>query len=112
MIVATSIPLVAFFVSTQHKEKLMNQQEVVTLMQSATCVQDWYMKAYQVKKACGGYPPYWNATTIPTELAGREPEKVEEYKTVAKVEDRQGSLAMIVFALVALAAAVVIPLFV
>ena len=91
----------------------MNQQEVVTLMQSATCVQDWYMKAYQVKKACGGYPPYWNATTIPTELAGREPEKVEEYKKpAAKVEDRQGSLAMIVFALVALAAAVVIPLFV
>ena len=96
----------------------MTQSEVVELMGTATSVQDWYLRAQQVKKAFGGYPPYWNAATIPSQLqlVGHDHEQpvlsAEPPTAPVQIVVRQGSLAMIVFALAALAAAIAIPFFV
>lgn len=42
----------------------MNQEQVVNLMKSATSESDWNAKCDQVKKACGGYPPFWYGAII------------------------------------------------
>lgn len=49
----------------------MNEEQVVALMESATSEQDWADKALQVKKACGGYPPFWYKAIVISGLMNR-----------------------------------------
>lgn len=49
----------------------MNEEQVVALMESATSSQDWNAKADQVKKACGGYPPFWFKAIVISGLMNR-----------------------------------------
>ena len=49
----------------------MNQEEVVKLMESSKSEQEWNDNCDKVKKACGGYPPYWFAAINVSGLAKR-----------------------------------------
>lgn len=37
----------------------MDQQQVIDLMKSSKSGAEWNDNADKVKKACGGYPPFW-----------------------------------------------------
>jgi hypothetical protein len=42
----------------------MSEDQVVSLMNSATSEKDWNNKADQVKRSCGGYPDFWYRAVI------------------------------------------------
>lgn len=50
----------------------MSREDVVNLMESATSPDDWNAKCDQVKKACGGYPPFWFDAIVLSGLSARK----------------------------------------
>lgn len=49
----------------------MNEQEVVALLESSTSAQEWNENCDKIKRACGGYPPYWWSKVIQSGLADK-----------------------------------------
>lgn len=47
----------------------MNQQEVVALMKSSQSEAEWNANCDKVKRACGGYPDFWQSAIIQSGIA-------------------------------------------
>ena len=47
----------------------MNEQRVVELMRSSNSEDEWNTNCDKVKKACGGYPPFWYKAIIQSGVA-------------------------------------------
>ena len=49
----------------------MSEQEVVALMKSSKSESEWNANCDKVKKACGGYPPFWYKAIVLSGLAAK-----------------------------------------
>lgn len=49
----------------------MNEQEVITLMESSSTLAEWESNCDEVQEACDGYPPFWYKSIIASGLADR-----------------------------------------
>lgn len=50
---------------------MRNQQEVEDLMKSSKSEKEWNENCDKVKKACGGYPPFWYSAIVMSGLASK-----------------------------------------
>jgi len=53
----------------------MNQQQVVTLMESSQTEDEWNKNCNKVKKACKGYPSFWYKSIVLSGVADRTARK-------------------------------------
>ena len=53
------------------EENAMNEQEVVALMKSSKSEAEWNANCDKVKKACGGYPPFWYSAIVLSGVAAK-----------------------------------------
>lgn len=56
----------------------MNEQEVIALLESSKSAQEWNENCDKIKRACGGYPPYWWLKVIQSGLANKILNKFDE----------------------------------
>ncbi len=47
----------------------MDETQVRELMESSTSEAEWNANCGKVKKACGGYPPFWYSVVVLSKLA-------------------------------------------